>query len=100
VGKTLGLLRRADVLVPPPCLFQQARSRRVIAEHGGQFGAPLGERGGKCLRARALDQCCSTGEHGFGGSASRWCTKTDDEALVSEAFQAAVAKARELGWIV
>ena len=27
-------------------------------------------------------------------------TKTDDEALVSEAFQAAVAKARELGWIV
>ena len=27
-------------------------------------------------------------------------TKTDDEALVTEAFQAAVAKARELGWIV
>ena len=27
-------------------------------------------------------------------------TKTDDEALVSEAFQAAVAKARELEWIV
>jgi hypothetical protein len=27
-------------------------------------------------------------------------TKTDDEALVAEAFQAAVAKARELGWIV
>ena len=27
-------------------------------------------------------------------------TKTDDEALVVEAFQAAVAKARELGWIV
>ena len=27
-------------------------------------------------------------------------TKTDDEALVSEAFQAAVPKARELGWIV
>ena len=27
-------------------------------------------------------------------------TKTDDEALVPEAFQAAVAKARELGWIV
>jgi hypothetical protein len=26
-------------------------------------------------------------------------TKTDDEALVAEAFQAAVAKARELGWI-
>jgi len=26
-------------------------------------------------------------------------TKTDDEALVVEAFQAAVAKARELGWI-
>jgi hypothetical protein len=26
-------------------------------------------------------------------------TKTDDEALVSEALQAAVAKARELGWI-
>jgi hypothetical protein len=25
-------------------------------------------------------------------------TKTDDEALVVEAFQAAVAKARELGW--
>ena len=27
-------------------------------------------------------------------------TKTDDEALVVEAFQAAVAKASELGWIV
>ena len=27
-------------------------------------------------------------------------TKTDDEALVAEAFQAAMAKARELGWIV
>ena len=27
-------------------------------------------------------------------------TKTDDEALVVEAFQAAVAKATELGWIV
>jgi hypothetical protein len=27
-------------------------------------------------------------------------TMTDDDALVSEAFQAAVAKARELGWIV
>ena len=27
-------------------------------------------------------------------------TKTDDEALVAEAFQAAVAKARELRWIV
>ena len=27
-------------------------------------------------------------------------TKTDDEALVAEAFQAAVAKARELGWIM
>ena len=27
-------------------------------------------------------------------------TKTDDEALVAEGFQAAVAKARELGWIV
>ena len=27
-------------------------------------------------------------------------TKTDDEALVAEAFQAAVAKARELGWII
>ena len=27
-------------------------------------------------------------------------TQTDDEALVAEAFQAAVAKARELGWIV
>ena len=27
-------------------------------------------------------------------------TKTDDEALVAEAFLAAVAKARELGWIV
>ena len=27
-------------------------------------------------------------------------TKTDDEALVAAAFQAAVAKARELGWIV
>ena len=27
-------------------------------------------------------------------------TKTDDEALVAEAFQTAVAKARELGWIV
>ena len=27
-------------------------------------------------------------------------TKTDDEALVAEAFQAAVAKARERGWIV
>ena len=27
-------------------------------------------------------------------------TKTDDGGLVSEAFQAAVAKARELGWIV
>ena len=27
-------------------------------------------------------------------------TKTDDEALAVEAFQAAVAKARELGWIV
>ena len=26
-------------------------------------------------------------------------TKTDDETLVVEAFQAAVAKARELGWI-
>ena len=25
-------------------------------------------------------------------------TKTDDEALVAEAFQAAVSKARELGW--
>ena len=27
-------------------------------------------------------------------------TKTDDDALAAEAFQAAVAKARELGWIV
>ena len=27
-------------------------------------------------------------------------TKTDDEALVAEAFQAAIDKARELGWIV
>ena len=27
-------------------------------------------------------------------------TKTDNEALVAAAFQAAVAKARELGWIV
>jgi hypothetical protein len=27
-------------------------------------------------------------------------SKTDDEALVAEAFRAAVAKARELGWIV
>jgi hypothetical protein len=27
-------------------------------------------------------------------------TKTDDEVLVAEAFQAAVGKARELGWIV
>jgi hypothetical protein len=27
-------------------------------------------------------------------------TKTDDDALPAEAFQAAVAKARELGWIV
>ena len=27
-------------------------------------------------------------------------TKTDDEALIAEAFQAAVSKARELGWIV
>jgi hypothetical protein len=27
-------------------------------------------------------------------------TKTDDDELVAEAFQAAVAKARELGWIV
>ena len=26
-------------------------------------------------------------------------TKTDDDALPAEAFQAAVAKARELGWI-
>jgi hypothetical protein len=27
-------------------------------------------------------------------------TKTDDDELLAEAFQAAVAKARELGWIV
>ena len=27
-------------------------------------------------------------------------TKTDDHELLAEAFQAAVAKARELGWIV
>ena len=27
-------------------------------------------------------------------------TKTDDDSLPAEAFQAAVAKARELGWIV
>ena len=27
-------------------------------------------------------------------------TKTDDEQLMADAFQAAVAKARELGWIV
>ena len=27
-------------------------------------------------------------------------TKTDDDALSAEAFQAAVAKARELGWLV
>ena len=27
-------------------------------------------------------------------------TKTDDRELLAEAFQAAVAKARELGWIV
>ena len=27
-------------------------------------------------------------------------TKTDDQELLAEAFQAAVAKARELGWIV
>jgi hypothetical protein len=27
-------------------------------------------------------------------------TKTDDDALASEAFQTAVAKARELGWIL
>ena len=27
-------------------------------------------------------------------------TKTDDDALPAEAFQAAAAKARELGWIV
>jgi len=27
-------------------------------------------------------------------------TKTDDDELVAEAFQAAVTKARELGWIV
>jgi len=27
-------------------------------------------------------------------------TKTDDDALSAEAFQAAVAKARELGWVV
>jgi hypothetical protein len=27
-------------------------------------------------------------------------TKTDDESLPAEAFQAAVAKAREFGWIV
>jgi hypothetical protein len=27
-------------------------------------------------------------------------TKTDDHKLLAEAFQAAVAKARELGWIV
>ena len=27
-------------------------------------------------------------------------TKTDDDALSAEAFQAAVAKARELGWMV
>ena len=27
-------------------------------------------------------------------------TKTDDDELVAEAFQAAVSKARELGWIV
>jgi hypothetical protein len=26
-------------------------------------------------------------------------TRSDDDALVAEAFQAAVAKARELGWI-
>ena len=27
-------------------------------------------------------------------------SKTDDDELLAEAFQAAVAKARELGWIV
>ena len=27
-------------------------------------------------------------------------TKTDDDELLAEAFQAAVAKARDLGWIV
>ena len=27
-------------------------------------------------------------------------TKTDDDELLAEAFQAAVSKARELGWIV
>jgi hypothetical protein len=27
-------------------------------------------------------------------------TKTDDQELLAEALQAAVAKARELGWIV
>jgi len=27
-------------------------------------------------------------------------SKTDDDKLLAEAFQAAVAKARELGWIV
>jgi hypothetical protein len=27
-------------------------------------------------------------------------TKTDDQELIADAFQAAVAKARELGWIV
>jgi len=30
----------------------------------------------------------------------RLCTPTDDHALLARSFQAAVSKARELGWVV
>ena len=61
--------RRADLFVALLRLSQQLRARHVVAEHGGQLGAPLAERGRERLRSGAFDQRGGGGERGFGGVA-------------------------------
>ena len=48
-------------------------------------------------RGNADDRRAAVAQSHGAGAGRDW---GNDEALVSEAFQAAVAKARELGWIV
>ena len=50
-----GMPRRPDFIVAPLRFAQQAQARRVVAEDGGEFGAPFEEEGGKRRCTGALD---------------------------------------------